>query len=1020
MRYALHLESVPISRAIIDGTASLGGSESACLGLARAFVKRGHDVHLFAAHLEPGCEGRDHAGLMWHHGDSVFETAQVVHWDVFIGLRMPLIFRHPIKARLRILWNQDMLVGDVAKNGTMAVAWNIDHLAYVSAYQKVQWEGLLPDLADRGWVVKNGYDPSIVPERVEKDWKRVIHVSRPERGLDPLLAMWPALKKAVPEAELRICRYRSMYDGEGSQVKANCEAFDALTAKVNAEVGGITWLGSLGKAELYREIAEAAVMWYPGIAGFAETSCIAAIEAQANGTPIVCSWKGALPETAPSAVFVRGDAYTPEYQADSVAAVADLLHACRDKRFSYRQVQRAGREHVKAYTHDAVAAEWDAYILKAFQTRHAAHRPAVLRSFLHEDDHTAAQILAERMLLDELTKGDQADAAQVDSLRTTIQFCEKVNAGRDQSAELYGAFALPDPLIEWDEQPRFHEAAEILQGVTNLIDVACGNGSFAIGFAKTFPEAKVVGVDYSAQNIERAKQGAIEAGCADRCTFYCRAVWDMDAQAPDPAGELDAIVAEHGPFDGAFVGEFLEHVVNAAGLIEMVEGLTVPNAKILYTVPNGPFFELMERGVPVHKGHVHHFEHDDLMAVFKAKGGLHAQYHGLGRTKRGHSVGHWLVSYAAHQGGPAATRDYEHRLMTQRPKATLTAMLIAANAELDLPHCLSSIWPVVDEIVVGNTGSRDDTAAIAERYGARVIDLPPVHQFEDGFSGARNAVLQAATGDWVMWIDADERLMDGQELWQYLDGLSPFLGYMLHQTHVQTDAAPHYDKPVRMFKRVPAIQFYGCVHEQPQFTDCNGDIWPALEVDQPFLAHTGYLTEAQRRTKQIRRNRPLLQRDQVRFPDRLLGKVLWVREFAQMGLDCEQSGDQSKAQHYFGQCIGLFEKHFLDPGHKFHHLVRAYYETAVERVNGAMSFEIGIAGKRGGLPKDARVKTERVWVRKLSDLKVIMDHKYDQVAKQAEGAAPPAVEPVVAWTTPPDGATLAAVAGQAVAVGASA
>src|SRR5690606_29967739 len=99
-----------------------------------------------------------------------------------------------------------------------------------------------------------------------------------------------------------LCRYSSMYDAQGwGRI---CAQFDREVAAVNAAVGGIEYLGELGKPAPYRAIAEAAVMWYPGVASFAETSCIAAIEAQACGTPFVGSHKGALTETVPYGVLV--------------------------------------------------------------------------------------------------------------------------------------------------------------------------------------------------------------------------------------------------------------------------------------------------------------------------------------------------------------------------------------------------------------------------------------------------------------------------------------------------------------------------------------------------------------------------------------------------------------------------------------------------------------------------------------------------------------------------------------------
>jgi glycosyltransferase involved in cell wall biosynthesis/2-polyprenyl-3-methyl-5-hydroxy-6-metoxy-1,4-benzoquinol methylase len=658
---------------------------------------------------------------------------------------------------------------------------------------------------------------------------------------------------------------------------------------------------------------------------------------------------------------------------------------------AYRDTVKAGLKHVKDYTYDAVAAQWETMLLGCFQARHDADGGwGVLRSLLHEDDHTAALQLAERTMLASQRTDPNGELAAI------IALCHKVNAGRDQSPELYGEFALSDPIKEWEIQPRFHHSAQQFEGITNLLDVACGNGAFALGMVRTNPGLRAVGIDYSALNIERAQKAAEEAGVADRITFYCRPVWDMDNQVPDPAGKLDDIVSEHGPFDAMFIGEFLEHVVNAPLLIDTLESYVAPNAQIVYTVPNGPFVELMERGTPLHKGHVHHFEQDDLTAVFGLKGGLHANYWSCGLTLRGHAVGHWMIRYRAHTGGPARGRDYAHRILTQRPHQRLSVGLIAKNAAHDIGRCLESLWSLADEIVVGDTGSTDDTKAIAAQFGAKVIDIPTVQADPEGFAGARNKVLAATTGEWFLWIDTDEILIDGHDLWKYLEGGGPMNGYMLHQTHLTMDGAPTFDRPVRVFRKRDDIRFYGCVHEQPQQKDCNGDIWPTLDLVDVKIAHTGYLTEDIRRSKMVQRNHALLRRDVEVFNTRLLTKLLWVREFSQMGqMSEEEHGVGSpQSRHHFKQAIALYESYFADPANKYHSLGRPFYETALQRVAGAMEFDLGLVGKAGGLPKDTRAKGERIWVRNLADLERITAHKFAEIKKQYAPDIPD-VEPVI-------------------------
>jgi glycosyl transferase family 2 len=85
-------------------------------------------------------------------------------------------------------------------------------------------------------------------------------------------------------------------------------------------------------------------------------------------------------------------------------------------------------------------------------------------------------------------------------------------------------------------------------------------------------------------------------------------------------------------------------------------------------------------------------------------------------------------------------------------RATLSACVIAMDEEARLPACLESI-AFCDEIVVVDGGSRDTTIEIAERAGARVV-----RQDWLGFAGQRNVALDNATCDWVLEIDADERV----------------------------------------------------------------------------------------------------------------------------------------------------------------------------------------------------------------------------------------------------------------------
>ena len=83
----------------------------------------------------------------------------------------------------------------------------------------------------------------------------------------------------------------------------------------------------------------------------------------------------------------------------------------------------------------------------------------------------------------------------------------------------------------------------------------------------------------------------------------------------------------------------------------------------------------------------------------------------------------------------------------------ISACLIVCNEEKNLTRCLQSLVPVVDEIVVIDSGSIDRTLEIARSFKARVV-----HQDWLGYVGQKNFALTQAQHPWVLSIDADEEL----------------------------------------------------------------------------------------------------------------------------------------------------------------------------------------------------------------------------------------------------------------------
>lgn len=83
----------------------------------------------------------------------------------------------------------------------------------------------------------------------------------------------------------------------------------------------------------------------------------------------------------------------------------------------------------------------------------------------------------------------------------------------------------------------------------------------------------------------------------------------------------------------------------------------------------------------------------------------------------------------------------------------ISAIVITRNEAKMLPGCLRSLtW--IDELIVVDSASQDETVTIAKKYSASVISIPP----DTDYASARNAGMAAASGDWILYVDADERV----------------------------------------------------------------------------------------------------------------------------------------------------------------------------------------------------------------------------------------------------------------------
>ncbi len=199
---------------------------------------------------------------------------------------------------------------------------------------------------------------------------------------------------------------------------------------------------------------------------------------------------------------------------------------------------------------------------------------------------------------------------------------------------------------------------------------------------------------------------------------------------------------------------------------------------------------------------------------------------------------------------------------SHHPKLSLC--MIVRNEERFLDGCLTSVKGVVDEMIIVDTGSTDNTLAIARIHGARISSFA----WCDDFAAARNEALNRTTGDWVLYLDADERLApDQDELVRSLithEGVGAYLVTVGGEIQLQSGTFGHANAYPRLFRKTPGVQFEGEVHEQigPSVERTGKPIRPSPLV----IEHLGYDQSVETTRNKCHRNMALLRKQLKRNP----------------------------------------------------------------------------------------------------------------------------------------------------------
>ena len=194
-------------------------------------------------------------------------------------------------------------------------------------------------------------------------------------------------------------------------------------------------------------------------------------------------------------------------------------------------------------------------------------------------------------------------------------------------------------------------------------------------------------------------------------------------------------------------------------------------------------------------------------------------------------------------------------------RPTISLCMIVKDEEHDLPRCLRSAAPWVDEIVVVDTGSRDQTVQVAQSFGARVEHF----SWSNDFAAARNAALAYATGDWILSLDADEELDPATAPALAKVVAVPITRPRCYALLVRSlddskdSLAYHSGYVTRLFVNHPQVRWHRPIHEQVVLLDDPRGI-DLVHCDQVTISHYGYLHAARQGRGKATRNQDILRR----------------------------------------------------------------------------------------------------------------------------------------------------------------
>ncbi|MCX5846820.1 MAG: glycosyltransferase [Deltaproteobacteria bacterium] len=200
-----------------------------------------------------------------------------------------------------------------------------------------------------------------------------------------------------------------------------------------------------------------------------------------------------------------------------------------------------------------------------------------------------------------------------------------------------------------------------------------------------------------------------------------------------------------------------------------------------------------------------------------------------------------------------------HKTEEYQKEPTISCCMIVRDEEEFLEECLKSIKNHVDELIIVDTGSTDNTVDIARKFTDRIY----FHPWEGSFSKARNQALQYATGDWIFQIDGDEELVEGsgerlrQAVRETGEADAIFVNIISIYSGGRKTARHNFE---RLFRNNGVIHYESIVHNRVVGQTCT-------KPSKIELMHYGYNVEEKKANAKFIRTADLLKEQIAKNPD---------------------------------------------------------------------------------------------------------------------------------------------------------